>query len=228
MSTIVPEDFAVENSDAAIGAQAKKKKKKRANKKKNAANAADPDDERFGYRLSDIPQVHYRINRDLTGQRENEIFIYQGPAPVAMGQDTTQRPDQVFCHTLDGDLVVRDLLENQYVYLDKLRPDLIWSPEQRPKPSVRYGKLLPGEPKQNEYQTISTINFHSGKFWRPGNTLRDASPTEGLFIDTQIVELVTRIKAELDVPHSSLTGLAPKLREKSQVKQEVRKTISLH
>ncbi|KAE9975841.1 hypothetical protein EG328_002951 [Venturia inaequalis] len=218
MSTIVPDDFAVDNG-AVIGTQSKKKKRKSKKKK-----AADVDEGRFGYRLSEIPQVHYKIVRDWLvhgdNKHKNKITIFQGPAPVPMGQDAAQEPDLFPCYTLDGEFVVRNLLENQYVYLEEVRPDLRWSPEQRPKPSVRSGNTQTKEPYKNEYQTISTINFHRGTFWRPGNTLRDASPTEGLYIDAQVVELVAHIRPEHDVPHSSLTGPVPKLCRENQVKQE--------
>ncbi|TID15891.1 hypothetical protein E2P81_ATG08754 [Venturia nashicola] len=214
MSTIVPDDFVAE-TDAAIGAQAKKKKKK---KNKNKKKAPDADDDRFQFRLSDIPQVHYELQGHITG---NKIRILPGPAPREMGQDPKQRRDEITCHTLDGELVVRKVLENQYVYLVEVRPDLRWCPEQRPKPSLRSGKFMRREPLKNEYQTISTINVHRGAYWRPGNTLRDAAPTKGLYIDAQLVESVTKVKPELDVQPPSLMGPARKLDEKTQVMQEV-------
>lgn len=218
MDTIVPDDFTVD-----IGAAQAKKKKKKTNKKKKAA---DVDEGLFRYRLADIPQLNYT----MVG---NRILLKQGPPPAGAGVDPDQQPDQVVCCTIDGESVTRFLTENQWVYLSEVRPDLRYSPEMRPKPSARSDLLQDNkrpanrETVKNEYQTISTINVFRKILWRPGNTLRDASPTEGLYIDGRLVELVTSLKPEQDVPPSSLSGPAPKLLEKAQLKQEVRARTSL-
>ncbi|QDS70342.1 hypothetical protein FKW77_008802 [Venturia effusa] len=225
MSTVVPEDFTVKEA-AATGAQPKKKKKQ---KKKKAA-AADTD---FRYSFDEIPELHFT----LVGEK---VFLKRGPVPDAAVDERIF--EDVELTTKTGESVGRDLTSNQWAYFQKVRPDLRFGPEHRTKPSIRSGDIdRPGVGKtlKNEYQTISTINIGTEAIWRPGNTLRDASPTDGLYVDAAIVELVTNIKPEQDVATSgSLVPAtksnknslaiptsgklpAPLLSEKAQGKQKV-------
>lgn len=199
MSTIVPDEFTAEEGAAIPGAQAKKKKKK-SNKKKKAANE---DTGLFRYRLTDIPKVI-----DVDNETKEPMTLT----------------------TITGELVGRQVTEDQFVYLTKTRPDLRYGPEDRPNPSIRSGTVNEagnGKPLKNEFQTISTINIFCKTPWRPGNALRDAAPTDGFYIDSEIVKAVTNIKPEQDVPRAQklsakTQGKQKVLSEKAQGKQKVR------
>lgn len=234
MATIVPEDFRVEEA-AATGTQAKKKKKKTTKKKEVAADA------NFRYSFADIPKLHFTVVGGKT-------FLTRGPAASQNEQDTTNEETvkkDVALTTITGEVVGRDLTMNQWVYFEKVRPDLRFGPEDRPKPSIRSGDISSagiGKTLKDEYQTISTINICTKALWRPGNTLRDAAPTDGLYVDGQIVEMLTNIKPEQDVAPASLQGTSlpsksnpatpatassevsatPTLSQKAQGKQKVR------